>query len=89
MSLELCLDYEASLPTVRSILARSKKTQWTVDDIPWAKELKGDAYLRVLDWQGVMQSSYVQGLSKRRNKNSLANSLPSSFLRSFMESRAR
>jgi|GEM_PF-2995340 len=68
MSLELCLDYEASLPSVRSILKRSKKTQWTIDEIPWAKDLKDDAYLRVLDWQGVMQSSYIQGLSKKKKQ---------------------
>jgi len=65
---ELCLDYDTELPTIRSILARSKKTQWTMDEIPWADELSGDEYLRVLDWQGAMRSSYVRGLSKKKLK---------------------
>jgi hypothetical protein len=65
---ELCLDYDTELPTIRSILARSQKTQWTLDEIPWADTLKGDDYLRVLDWQGLMRSSYIRGLSKKKLK---------------------
>lgn len=63
---ELCFDYDSEVPSLQAIMARSKRTQWTLEDVKWNKRLRKSDYTRILEWQGVMRSEYVQGLTDKQ-----------------------
>jgi len=64
----LCLDYEREVPALRRIIDTSIKTQWTLADIDFEQKLSSDHYIRILEWQGALRSTYVRRLSDKKKE---------------------
>ncbi|MBI4815576.1 MAG: ferritin-like domain-containing protein [Deltaproteobacteria bacterium] len=62
----LCFDYEAQIPELRSLIARSERNQWVVGDIDWGVPPGNSGFGRALEWQGVLRSEYVRELPVAR-----------------------
>jgi hypothetical protein len=68
MSYALCTDYEHQVPALQRILTTSQKTQWSVTDIDWTREVADGHYGRILEWQGALRSRYVTGLPAKKRE---------------------
>src|SRR5438874_2330252 len=64
----IAVDYENEVPSMRRLIRISKRSQWDVEDLDWAREVSFGDYGKILEWHGALRSEYVRALSSEKKE---------------------